>query len=171
LSGAASEARKRQPGMMLLIGMAITVAFLASAATSLGLFSLDFWWELVALVVIMLLGHWLEMRALGQARSALEALAELLPDVAERIVDGESETVPASTLGEGDTVVVRPGGRVPADGEILSGDAELDESMVTGESRPVAKGKGDFVVAGTVVAGTAIRVRSRPWARRRASPA
>src|SRR5215211_1127990 len=87
LSGGVSEARRLQPGMMLLIGMAITVAFLASAATSLGLFSLDFWWELAAIVVIMLLGHWLELRALGQARSALEALAELLPDEAERIVD------------------------------------------------------------------------------------
>jgi Cu2+-exporting ATPase len=121
---------------------------------------LDFWWELALLVVIMLLGHWLEMKAIGQAQGALAALAELLPDVADRVApDGTVDTVPLSALRLGDLVLVRPGGRVPADGEIVDGEAEIDESMVTGESRPVAKRHGDHVVAGTVVADSAIRVR------------
>jgi Cu2+-exporting ATPase len=146
--------------MMLLISMAISVAYTASLATSLGWFDLDFWWELAALITIMLLGHWLEMRALGQAQSALAALAELLPDEAERVdPDGEVETVTISALERGDVVLVRGGGRVPADGVIVDGEAELDESMVTGESRPVAKGPGAAVIAGTVVTDSAIRVR------------
>jgi Cu2+-exporting ATPase len=159
LAGAADEARGRRPGMMLLIAMAITVAFAASWATSLGLFSLDFWWELAALVVIMLLGHWMEMRALGQARGALSALAELLPDEAERVNGDGTETVAVSALVEGDVVLVRPGGRVPADGELLSDSAGLDESMVTGESRPVERRAGAVVVAGTVVLGSSARAR------------
>ena len=159
LRGAVSEAEGRQPGMMLLIGMAITVAFLASLATTLGWFDLEFWWELAALITIMLLGHWLEMRAIGSARGALAALAELLPDDAERIVNGEIETVPIALLEVGDLVVVRPGARVPADGQIAEGQAEVDESMVTGESKPVAKGPGDRVVAGTVATDSALRVR------------
>jgi len=159
LTGAVDEFRDRRPGMMLLIAMAITVAFGASWATSLGLFDLDFWWELAALVVIMLLGHWMEMRALGQARGALSALAELLPDEAERVRGDALETVAVSDLAEGDVVLVRPGGRVPADGELLSSIAELDESMVTGESRPVARAAGASVAAGTVVAGSSARVR------------
>ena len=159
LRGAASEAKGRQPGMMLLIGMAITVAFLASMATTLGWFDLEFWWELAALITIMLLGHWLEMRAIGSARGALAALAELLPDDAERVVNGEIETVPIAQIEVGDLVVVRPGARVPADGQIAEGEAEVDESMVTGESKPVAKGPGDRVVAGTVATDSGLRVR------------
>ena len=159
LKGAAQEARDRQPGMMLLIGMAIGVAFLASLATTLGWFDLEFWWELAALITIMLLGHWMEMRAIGQARGALAALAELLPDDAERIVNGEVETVPIAQLEVDDLVLVRPGARVPADGEIVEGEAEVDESMVTGESKPVAKGLGDRVVAGTVATDSALRVK------------
>jgi Cu2+-exporting ATPase len=159
LKGAVREARDRQPAMMLLIGMAISVAFLASVATTLGWFDLEFWWELAALITIMLLGHWMEMRAIGQARGALAALAELLPDEAERIVDGDTESVPTTELAQGDLVLVRPGGRVPADGLIVDGDVELDESMVTGESRPVPKGRGDEVIAGTVATDNAIRVR------------
>jgi Cu2+-exporting ATPase len=159
LKGAVQEARDRQPGMMLLIGMAITVAFLASTATTLGWFNLEFWWELAALITIMLLGHWMEMRAIGQARGALTALAELLPDDAERITDGGMQTVPVAELQVGDLVLVRPGGRVPADGTITEGDAEVDESMVTGESKPVPKGPGDRVVAGTVATDTAIRMK------------
>ena len=139
LAGAVSELRARQPGMMTLIALAITVAFVASAATVLGLLDLEFWWELAALIVIMLLGHWLEMRAVGQARGALQALAELLPDEAERVRDGAVETVPVSALGPGDVVLVRPGARVPADGEVVDGAADMDESMITGESRPVAR--------------------------------
>ena len=159
LAGAVQEARDRTPGMMLLIGMAITVAFVASAASSLGWFDLEFWWELAALIAIMLLGHWLEMRAIGQARGALSALAELLPDDAERVTDDGTETVAIADLAPGDVVLVRPGGRVPADGEIVRGGAELDESMITGESRPVFRGDGDRVVAGTVATDSAIRVR------------
>jgi Cu2+-exporting ATPase len=159
LKGAISEIQDRQPGMMLLIGMAITVAFTASAATTLGWFDLEFWWELAALITIMLLGHWMEMRSIGQARGALAALAELLPDEAELVVDGGTETVASSELAVGDVVLVRPGARVPADGVISEGSAELDESMITGESRPVAKTSGDKVVAGTVATDTAIRVR------------
>ena len=159
LKGAVREARERQPGMMLLIGMAITVAFVASVATTLGWFDLDFWWELAALIAIMLLGHWMEMRAIGQARGALAALAELLPDEAERITDDGTETVSTSALLVDDVVLVRPGGRVPADGEIVSGEVEMDESMVTGESQPVAMTPGDRVVAGTVATDNSIRIR------------
>jgi Cu2+-exporting ATPase len=142
--------------------MAITVAFVASAATSLGVggFDLDFWWELALLVVIMLLGHWLEMRALGQASSALDALAALLPDDAERIdPDGQVTMVALSELTVSDVVLVRSGGRVPADGAVTDGTAHVDESMITGESRPVRKGVGDRVVAGTVATDSALRVR------------
>ncbi|MCB1015639.1 MAG: heavy metal translocating P-type ATPase, partial [Acidimicrobiales bacterium] len=162
LVGAYREIRRRQPGMMLLIAMAITVAFAASLASSLGWFDLEFWWELAALITIMLLGHWQEMKAIGQARGALDALAELLPDDAERVgPDGEVRSVPASELEVGDVVLVRPGGRVPADGEVVDGRAEVDESMITGESRPVGRGVGDTVVAGTVSTDSSIRVEVR----------
>jgi Cu2+-exporting ATPase len=159
LSGAWSELKRRQPGMMLLIAMAITVAYVASLATSLGWFDLEFWWELAALISIMLLGHWLEMKALGQAQSALQALADLLPDEAERVApDGKVEKVHLDALRTGDVVLVRPGGRVPADGSVVDGEAEIDESMVTGESRPVPKHAGDAVVAGTVATDSSVRV-------------
>jgi Cu2+-exporting ATPase len=159
LSGGVQEARSRQPGMMLLIALAITVAFASSAATSLGFFDLEFWWELSALIVIMLLGHWLEMRAIGQAQGALAALAELLPDEAERVTDGGTETVSLDHLRVGDVALVRSGARVPADGTIVEGSAEVDQSMVTGESRPVPRGPGDDVVAGTVATDSALRVQ------------
>jgi len=160
LAGGLQEARSRTPGMMLLIAMAITVAYAASLATSLGWFDLDFWWELGALISIMLLGHWQEMKALGQAQDALAALAALLPDEADRLAgDGTFETVSVGALQAGDIVLVRSGGRVPADGDIVDGAAELDESMITGESRPVPKAVGDHVVAGTVSTDSAIRVR------------
>jgi Cu2+-exporting ATPase len=161
LTGAVAEIRSRQPGMMLLISLAISVAFVASGLTSLGIgeLDLDFWWELALLVVIMLLGHWLEMRALGQASGALDALAALLPDEAERIgADGQPQPVSLDELAEGDTVLVRSGGRVPADGVIVDGAAEFDESMITGESRTVAKTVGDRVVAGTVATDSAVRL-------------
>jgi P-type Cu2+ transporter len=161
LQGGWHELRSRQPGMMLLIAMAISVAYAASVATSLNRFDLEFWWELAALVTIMLLGHWQEMRALGQARSALAALAALLPDEAEVVDphDGDVRTVAVSELRPGQVVLVRAGARVPADGVIVAGEAELDESMVTGESRPVAKGPGAPVVAGTVSTDSSVRVR------------
>ncbi len=159
LAGGASEARHKRPGMMLLIAMAITVAYTASLATSFELIDLEFWWELAALITIMLLGHWLEMRAVGQAQGALQALAALLPDEAERVVESETERVAVSALQRGDTVLVRPGGRVPADGVVVDGTAEVDESMVTGESRPVSKSVDDKVIAGTVATDSSLRIR------------
>src|SRR5215211_5763973 len=159
LEGGLAELRSRQPGMMLLISLAILVAFGASVATVFGAFELEFWWELSLLIVIMLLGHWLEMRALGQASGALEALAALLPDAADLVTPDGTRTVPIGELGVGDVVLVRPGGRVPADGVVVEGQAELDESMIIGESRPVPKDPGERVVAGTVVTDSALRVR------------
>ncbi|NUT37921.1 MAG: copper-translocating P-type ATPase [Hamadaea sp.] len=160
LAGAVSEIRDRAPGMMLLISMAISVAYIASLLTSVGLFDLDFWWELAALVTIMLLGHWQEMKAIGQAQGALAALAALLPDEAERLdAAGAPQTVPVTELRLGDVVLVRSGGRVPADGTVVDGSAEVDESMITGESRPVTRGEGARVVAGTVATDSALRVR------------
>lgn len=161
LKGGWKEVKSRQPGMMLLITMAITVAFVASWVTTLGLggFDLDFWWELALLVTIMLLGHWLEMRALGGASSALDALAALLPDEAEKVIDGTTRTVDISELVVGDVVLVRAGARVPADGTIIDGAAEFDEGMITGESRPVFRDTGDKVVAGTVATDNTVRVR------------
>ena len=159
LRGGWQEIRVRQPGMMLLIALAISVAFLSSAATEFGLVDLEFWWELAALVVVMLLGHWQEMRARVATRGALAALAELLPDEAERIEDGEPRRIPAADLRAGDIVLVRPGTRVPADGTVVEGEADFDESMLTGESRPLARGSGDRVAAGTVALGSAVRAR------------
>ena len=160
LTGGWSELKSRRPGMMLLISMAITVAFVASWVTTLeiGGFDLDFWWELALLIVIMLLGHWLEMRALGAASGALDALAALLPDSAEKVTDDGVVEVMLHDLREGDVVLVRSGGRVPADGIVVDGQAEVDESMITGESRPVARAVGDSVVAGTVATDNALRV-------------
>jgi Cu2+-exporting ATPase len=159
LRGGAAEVRSRQPGMMLLISMGLVVAFAASVATEIGWIDVDLWFELATLVTIMLLGHWLEMRAIGQAQGALAALAALLPDTAERIVDGGVEEVAVHELERGDVVLIRPGGRVPADGVIIHGEAEFDEAMITGESRPVPKSVDDRVVAGTVATDSAVRVR------------
>lgn len=165
LTGAISEIRSRAPGMMLLIGLAITVAFISSWGASLGVLhhQLDFWWELALLIVIMLLGHWIEMRSLAQTTSALDSLAALLPDEAERVEDhGNGEhimSVAPSELRVDDLVIVRPGGSVPVDGRIVDGAADMDESMVTGESRPVRRGVGDDVVAGTVATDSGLRIR------------
>jgi len=160
LTGAVSELRSRQPGMMLLIALAITVAFIASWGASLGILDheLDFWWELALLIVIMLLGHWIEMRSLAQTTSALDSLAALIPDEAERVDGEQTVTVAPSELRVGDIVVVRPGGRVPADGRVVHGSASMDESMITGESRPVRRSEGDPVVAGTVATDSGVRV-------------
>jgi Cu2+-exporting ATPase len=157
--GAVGELRDRQPGMMTLISLAIVVAFLTSWASTLGLFEVEVWWELATLITIMLLGHWLEMRSIAQARGALSALAALLPDTAERVIEGGIEEVQIAALREEDVVLVRPGARVPADGMVVEGSADVDESMITGESRPVGKEAGDPVVAGTVAAGGSLRVR------------
>ncbi|HVE90852.1 MAG TPA: copper-translocating P-type ATPase [Actinomycetota bacterium] len=153
------ELRARRPGMMLLISMGLLVAFGASVATTAGLIDVDLWPELASLVTIMLLGHWLEMRALGQTQGALSALSSLLPDVAERVTQSGVQTVPASDLVPGDVVLVRSGGRVPADGQIVEGEAGFDESMVTGESRPAHRRPGDRVVAGTVATDSSVRMR------------
>lgn len=161
LKGGLNELRSRKPGMMLLIGMAISVAFIASWVTSLRLggFDLDFWWELALLVTIMLLGHWIEMRALGSAQGALDALAALLPDEADRITGTGTETVSVSELKAGDAILVRSGARMPADGTVIEGQAEFDESMITGESRTVLRSPGDPVVAGTIATDNSLRVR------------
>ncbi len=162
LTGALGEIRSRAPGMMLLIALAITVAFVSSLGASVGLLDhqLDFWWELALLIVIMLLGHWIEMRSLAQTTSALDSLAALLPDTAERVdADGEVNTVDPGSLAVGDVVIVRPGGRIPADGVVVSGAASMDESMITGESRTVRRSESETVVAGTVATDSGLRVR------------
>lgn len=161
LTGAVSEIRARQPGMMLLIGLAITVAALASWGATLRILDheLNFWWELALLVVIMLLGHWIEMRSLAQTTSALDSLAALLPDEAEKIDGDEVVTVAPAELVVGDVVIVRPGAAVPADGQIVDGSASMDESMVTGESKTVRRGQDDHVVAGTVATDSGLRVK------------
>ena len=159
LKGARDELRNRQPGMMTLISLAIVVAFAASWAATLGIFEVDVWWELSTLITVMSLGHWIEMRSIMQAQGALSALAQLLPDAAERVTLTGTEVVPLASLAVGDVVLVRPGTRVPADGTVTEGAADVDESMITGESRPVAKQPGEQVVAGTVAAGGSLRVR------------
>ena len=161
LTGAVSELKSRKPGMMLLIALAITVAFFASWAATLGLVhhELEFWWELALLIVIMLLGHWIEMRSLAQTTSALDSLAALLPDEAERVEGENVVKVAPADLVVGDVVIVRPGGSVPADGTIVDGRADMDESMITGESRPVSRGEGETATAGTVATDSGLRVK------------
>ncbi|HIW99215.1 MAG TPA: heavy metal translocating P-type ATPase [Candidatus Nesterenkonia stercoripullorum] len=160
LTGGAGEIRSRKPGMMLLIALAITVAFIASWGASLGLLSheLNFWWELALLVVIMLLGHWIEMRSLAQTTSALDSLAAMLPDEAERVEGDDVVTISPAELRVGDVVIVRPGSSVPADGTIVDGSASMDESMVTGESKTVRREAGEAVVAGTIATDSGVRV-------------
>ncbi len=159
LRGAQSELADRKPGMMTLISLAIIVAFGTSLAATFGLFKVEVWWELASLITIMVLGHWLEMRAISQARGALTALAALLPDTAERVTGADVRTVPLSELHVGDVVLVRPGTRVPADGAVVEGAAEVDESMITGESKTVSKEPGTTVIGGTVAGGGSLRVR------------
>lgn len=161
LTGAIAELRQRKPGMMMLIALGITVAFVASWTSSLGWLSheLNVWWELALLIVIMLLGHWIEMRSLARTSSAVDELAALLPDTAERVEGEQTVQVAPADLREGDVVIVRPGASVPADGEVIEGEASFDESMVTGESRAVRRTAGDQVVAGTVATDSGIRMR------------
>jgi Cu2+-exporting ATPase len=159
IRGAWSELADHKPGMMTLISLAIIVAFGTSLAATFGLFEIEVWWELASLITIMVLGHWLEMRAISQARGALNALAALLPDTAERESGPEIQTVPLSKLHAGDVVLVRPGTRVPADGLVVDGAADVDESMITGESRTILKAPGATVIAGTVASGGSLRVR------------
>jgi len=159
LKMAKSEFEDRQPGMMMLISLAITVAFVYSMAALLLNTQSSFFWELVTLIDIMLLGHWIEMRSVRQASGALDELAQLMPDTAERITeDGETETVKVSELEKGDKVLVRPGSSIPADGEVIEGESSVDESMITGESQPVGKEVGDEVIGGTVNKEGSLRV-------------
>jgi Cu2+-exporting ATPase len=160
LKMAVPELKDRAPGMMTLISMAITVAFVYSLASVVFPTQSAFFWELVTLIDIMLFGHWIEMRSVRRASSAVDELAKLMPDTAERITDdGETEEVPVSELTEGDLVLVRPGASVPADGVVEEGDSDVNESMITGESKPVSKQPGDEVIGGTINGDGSLRVR------------
>jgi Cu2+-exporting ATPase len=158
LQGAARELRARLPGMMTLIALAITVAFVFSVAVALGYPGMPLWEELASLITIMLLGHWIEMRSIFQAQGALKELAKLLPNTALREVGGRTEEVAVTALRAGDLVLVRPGAGVPADGRVRSGRSSVNEAMITGESRPVDKAEGDTVIAGTVNGAGSLRV-------------
>lgn len=160
LKGAKNELADRQPGMMTLISLAITVAFGYSLAVSLGVIEgMDFWWELATLIAIMLLGHWLEMASVMNAQGALKELAKLLPDEAE-LVDGETtRKVTVSELKAGDLVLIRPGAQIPADGEVAKGTSDINESMLTGESKPIKKTPGAQVVAGTINGGGSLTIK------------
>ncbi|MEW6287040.1 MAG: copper-translocating P-type ATPase [Chloroflexota bacterium] len=154
------ELQDRKPGMMTLISLAISVAFAYSVAAQFIALGEGFFWELVTLIDIMLLGHWLEMRSVRQASGALNELAKLMPDTAERIHHGDmTETVPVSALQRGDLVLVRPGASIPADGEVVDGHSNVNEAMVTGESKPVHKMAGAKVIAGTINGDGSLRVR------------
>jgi Cu2+-exporting ATPase len=159
VQGAVREVLRRSPGMMTLVALATTVAYVYSLAVTFGLPGEPFYWELATLVVVMLLGHWIEMRAVQGASRALEHLASLLPPVAHRVRDGEVEDVPVEFLRRGDMVLVRPGEQVPADGVVLEGASHVNEAFLTGESRPVLKEMGSEVVAGSVNGEGALRVR------------
>jgi Cu2+-exporting ATPase len=159
IRSAGHELRARLPGMMTLVSVGISAAYLYSVATTFWVEGEGFYWELATLVDIMLLGHWIEMRAVGRAQGALSELAKLLPDTAERVAGDRTEEVPVSAIEAGDVVLVRPGGRVPVDGEVIDGESQMNESMITGESRPVGKRSGDQVVAGTVNGSGALRIR------------
>jgi Cu2+-exporting ATPase len=159
VQGALRELRARLPGMMTLISLAIVVAFAFSWIVQLGVITADaLWWELATLVTIMLLGHWIEMRSINQAQGALRELARLLPDTATRVTSEGEERVPVSELHEGDMVLVRPGEKIPADGTVRAGESSVNESMITGESRPVKKQEGAEVIAGTINGEGSLRV-------------
>ncbi|MBI1296229.1 copper-translocating P-type ATPase [bacterium] len=159
LKMAIPEVRNRKPGMMTLISLAISVAFVYSVVALFLPDTMGFFWELVTLIDIMLLGHWLEMRSVRQASGALDELAKLMPDTAERLLeDGETETVPVTALRAEDVVLVRPGASVPADGEIIEGASAVNEAMITGESKPVDKEAGDRVIAGTINGDGSLRI-------------
>ena len=160
LQGAWRELALRLPGMMTLISLAITVAFVFSWVVQLGLIRADaLWWELATLVTVMLLGHWIEMRSINQAQGALKELAKLLPDTATRITDAGEEQVAVSALQNGDILLVRPGESIPADGVVRKGESEINEAMITGESRPVKKREGDEVIAATINGEGSLRIR------------
>ncbi|NPV62599.1 MAG: copper-translocating P-type ATPase [Methanotrichaceae archaeon] len=150
LKGLRDELKKKSPGMMTLIGVAITVSYLYSAAVVFGLKGMDFFWELVTLIDIMLLGHWIEMRSVAGASKALEELARIMPSEAHLLLDGKARDVRLEELQPGDRVLVKPGEKIPADGAVLEGESDVNEAMLTGESRPVSKAAGDEVIGGSV---------------------
>ncbi|MFW5689964.1 MAG: HAD-IC family P-type ATPase [Spirochaetota bacterium] len=150
LSGLVKELREKNPGMMTLIGLAITVAYVYSAAVTFGLEGSPFYWELATLIAVMLAGHWIEMASVLSASSALEKLAQLMPDTAHRKRGDEVEDVPLSEVKQGDVLLIRPGEKVPSDGAVRGGESYLDESMLTGESKPVHKREGDEVIGGSI---------------------
>ncbi len=159
LKGAWRELTSRLPGMMTLIALAITVAFVFSWVVQLGLIQANaLWWELATLVTVMLLGHWIEMRSIDQAHGALKELAKLLPDTATRITDAGEEQVAVGELRNGDLLLVRPGESIPADGLVRTGDSDVNEAMITGESRPVKKHDGDEVIAATINGEGSLRI-------------
>jgi P-type Cu2+ transporter len=159
VQGAWHELRARLPGMMTLIALAISVAFVFSWVVQLGIIDAEaLWWELATLVSIMLLGHWIEMRSVDQARGALQELAKLLPDTATRLTDDGEEIVPVTELRDGDLLLVRPGESIPADGLVRRGESDVNEAMITGESRPVKKKQGEEVIAGTINGEGSLRV-------------
>ena len=159
LKGAFREFREHRPGMMILVSLAITVAYGFSVAVTFGFPGEPLYWELSTLIAVMLLGHWIEMSAVGRASGALQDLAKLMPDEAERIVDDRMETIPVADLRAGDIALVRPGAKVPADGEVVSGESAMNLAMITGESRPVEKSPGSEVIAGTVNGEGSLRIR------------
>src|SRR5664279_5105440 len=150
LKGLATELRDKNPGMMTLIGFAISVAYIYSSATVFGLKGMDFFWELVTLILIMLLGHWIEMKSIVGASKELDLLVQLMPDDAHMVMNDKVHDVKTATLNEKDVILVKPGEKVAADGIILEGESYLNESMLTGESKPVKKIKGDKVIAGSI---------------------
>src|SRR5690606_34312040 len=156
--GGIEELRTRLPGMMALISLAITVAFVFSLAVAFGYPGEALWWELASLVTIMLLGHWIEMRSISQASGALRELAKLLPSTAQRVAGDTFEEVESSAIRQGDLLLVRPGDSVPADGVVRTGKSDVNESMITGESAPVSKIEGTNVIAGTVNGAGSLRI-------------
>jgi Cu2+-exporting ATPase len=157
---AVPEIKNRKPGMMTLISLAISVAFVYSIVAFFLLSTETFFWELATLIVIMLLGHWLEMRSVRKASGALNELAKLMPDLAERINDdGSIEKVELQHLNSNDLVLIRPGSSIPADGEVVDGESEINESLLTGESKPIWKAPGDKVIGGTINGDGSLRVR------------
>lgn len=159
LSGLKDELSDKNPGMMTLIALAISVAYFYSSAVVFGLEGRFFFWELATLIVIMLLGHWIEMRSVMGASQALEELAKLMPDEAHKIVEGEVKEIKIKELEKGDQVLVKPGEKIPADGVIYEGDSYIDESMLTGESEPVARGEDEEVIGGSVNGDSSIKIR------------
>jgi Cu2+-exporting ATPase len=169
IKAAASELANRLPGIMTLIALGISVAFIFSLAVTFGFPGVDLWTELATLVTVMVLGHWIQMRSISQAQGALKALARLLPDTAARIVDERMEEVPVSDLREKELVLVRPGASVPADGVVREGSSDVNESLITGEWRPVRKAPGSEGDRGQVEwIGVVARGGDRHWRKNRA---